>query len=86
MPVLRVRFVNSDERTRGDCAMMSGAHVVVETSGKGAHSMRNVLKILKRDVLRLVHTPAALVVVVALLLLPSVYTWYNVIGFWRQDR
>ncbi len=45
--------------------------------------MRNVLKILKRDVLRLVHTPAALVVVVALLLLPSVYTWYNVIGFWN---
>ncbi|MEC4183719.1 YhgE/Pip domain-containing protein [Adlercreutzia sp. R21] len=45
--------------------------------------MRNVLKILKRDVLRLVHTPPALVVVVALLLLPSVYTWYNVIGFWN---
>ena len=42
--------------------------------------MRNVLKILRRDLLRLVRTPAALVVVVALLVLPSVYTWYNVIG------
>lgn len=45
--------------------------------------MRNVLKILRRDLARLVHTPAALVVVVALLVLPSVYTWYNVIGFWN---
>ena len=45
--------------------------------------MRNVLKILRRDLLRLVRTPAALVVVVALLVLPSVYTWYNVIGFWN---
>ena len=25
----------------------------------------------------------ALVVVIALLVLPSVYTWYNVVGFWN---
>ena len=43
--------------------------------------MRNVLKILRRDLLRLLKTPPALVVIVALMVLPSVYTWYNVIGF-----
>ena len=44
--------------------------------------MGNVLRVLKRDVLRLLKTPPALVVVLALLVLPSVYTWYNVVGFW----
>lgn len=44
--------------------------------------MKNVLALLKRDFIRLVKAPAALVVVVALLLLPSLYTWYNVLGFW----
>lgn len=45
--------------------------------------MGNVLRVLKRDVLRLLKVPPALVVVVALLVLPSVYTWYNVAGFWN---
>ena len=45
--------------------------------------MGNVLNILKRDFLRLLHTPPALVVVLALLLLPSMYTWYNVVAFWN---
>ncbi|MDD6785676.1 MAG: YhgE/Pip domain-containing protein [Eggerthellales bacterium] len=45
--------------------------------------MKNVLAVLKRDFIRLVKAPAALVVVVALLILPSLYTWYNVLGFWN---
>lgn len=45
--------------------------------------MKNVLKILARDIMRLVKAPAALVVVVVLVILPSAYTWYNVIGFWN---
>ena len=45
--------------------------------------MGNVLSILKRDVLRLLKTPAAMVVVIALLVLPSLYTWYNVEAFWN---
>lgn len=45
--------------------------------------MRSVMRVLKRDILRLLKTPAALVVVVALLVLPSLYTWYNVLGFWN---
>lgn len=44
--------------------------------------MKNVFKILSRDVMRLVKAPAALVVVAALIILPSAYTWYNVVGFW----
>ena len=45
--------------------------------------MGNVLRVFKRDVLRLLKVPPALVVVVALLVLPSVYAWYNVVGFWN---
>ncbi len=45
--------------------------------------MKNVLHILKRDILRLLKVPPAIVVVLALLILPSIYTWYNVIGFWN---
>jgi len=45
--------------------------------------MRNVLRILKRDTLRLLKAPAALIVVVALMVLPSLYTWYNVLAFWN---
>lgn len=44
--------------------------------------MGNILRVLKRDGLRLLRTPQALVVCVALLVLPSLYTWYNVLGFW----
>lgn len=45
--------------------------------------MRNVWLVLKRDILRLLKTPPALVVVLFLVVLPSVYTWYNVAGFWN---
>ena len=45
--------------------------------------MKNVLHVLSRDLLRLLKAPAALVVVVVLVVLPSTYTWFNVIGFWN---
>ena len=45
--------------------------------------MRNVFRVLLRDLLRLVKAPAALVVVCVLITLPSLYTWFNVIGFWN---
>ena len=45
--------------------------------------MRNVWLVLKRDILRLLKTPPALVVVLFLVVLPSIYTWYNVAGFWN---
>ena len=45
--------------------------------------MRNVFSILKRDMLRLLKAPAALIVVAALIIIPSLYTWVNVFGFWN---
>lgn len=45
--------------------------------------MKNVLLLLKRDFKRLIKAPAALVVVIVLVLLPSLYTWFNVAGFWN---
>ncbi len=45
--------------------------------------MGNVLRIFARDVKRLFRAPAALVVALVLLVLPSLYAWYNVIGFWN---
>ncbi|WP_165062962.1 YhgE/Pip domain-containing protein [Adlercreutzia sp. ZJ154] len=44
--------------------------------------MGNVFRVLKRDILRLLKVPPAMVVIIALLVLPSLYTWYNVRGFW----
>ena len=44
--------------------------------------MKNVFRILKRDIVRLLKAPAALIVVVALIIIPSLYTWINVYGFW----
>ena len=44
--------------------------------------MKNVLRVLKRDFLRILKAPASIVVVLALIVLPSLYTWFNVVGFW----
>ena len=44
--------------------------------------MRNILRVFGRDFMRLFKSPAALVVIVALIVLPSMYTWFNVLGFW----
>ena len=45
--------------------------------------MKNVLRVLKRDFLRILRAPASIVVVLALIVLPSLYTWFNVVGFWN---
>lgn len=44
--------------------------------------MKNAFRVLGRDIMRLLKTPAALVVAIVLVVLPSLYTWFNVIGFW----
>ena len=48
--------------------------------------MGNIARILMRDAMRLLKAPAAIIVVVALLVLPSVYTWYNVVAFWNPYK
>ena len=45
--------------------------------------MGNVLHVIGRDMKRLVTTPAAWLVVVFLAVLPSLYTWFNVVAFWN---
>lgn len=45
--------------------------------------MKNAFRVLGRDLVRLFKTPAALVVAIVLVVLPSLYTWFNVIGFWN---
>lgn len=45
--------------------------------------MRNVFRVLSRDLKRIAKAPASIVVVGVLILLPSLYTWLNVVGFWN---
>lgn len=45
--------------------------------------MGNVFRVLRRDYARLFKAPAALIVALVLVALPSLYTWFNVVGFWN---
>ena len=45
--------------------------------------MHNVLRVFARDVKRLAKAPAAWIVAIALIVLPSLYAWINVYGFWN---
>lgn len=44
--------------------------------------MGNVLRVLARDIRRVAKVPAAWLVALFLIVLPSLYTWFNVAGFW----
>jgi putative membrane protein len=50
---------------------------------EGVHRVGNVWRVLKRDIIRLLKSPATLIVAIVLVILPSTYTWFNVIGFWN---
>lgn len=50
---------------------------------KRSSLIRNSFQVFLHDVKRLFHAPAALVVAIVLLILPSLYAWYNVVGFWN---
>ncbi len=43
----------------------------------------NVLRVFWRDVKRIAKVPPAWLVVLFLVVLPSLYTWFNVMGFWN---
>ena len=45
--------------------------------------MRNVFRVFCRDVKRIAKNPAAWLVAIVLITLPSLYTWFNVLGFWN---
>ena len=44
--------------------------------------MGNVLRVVARDIKRVAKVPAAWLVALFLIVLPSLYTWFNVAGFW----
>lgn len=44
--------------------------------------MRNVFRVFWRDVKRIAKVPQAWLVVLFLIVLPSLYAWFNVLGFW----
>ena len=45
--------------------------------------MHNVLQILRRDFKRLVTVPATWVIMIGLILIPPLYAWFNIYGFWN---
>ena len=45
--------------------------------------MRNVLQILRRDLKRLVTVPAAWVIMIGITIIPPLYAWFNIYGFWN---
>lgn len=44
--------------------------------------MSTVLKILRRDALRLLRVPTAWVIIVGITVIPALYAWFNIVGFW----
>lgn len=44
--------------------------------------MKKALQIFKRDVLRLVKNPVALVITIGVCIIPSLYAWYNIVANW----
>lgn len=44
--------------------------------------VRNIFKIYQRDIKNILHNPVALLIVVGLLILPSLYAWVNIVACW----
>ncbi len=44
--------------------------------------MKQSFAILRRDLLRVAHASAAWIVVIGMIFLPPLYSWFNIIGFW----
>ncbi|PWG60023.1 YhgE/Pip domain-containing protein [Bifidobacterium catulorum] len=45
--------------------------------------MGNVFRLVRRDVMRLLRVPAAWVICAGLVVIPSLYAWFNIYGFWN---
>ena len=44
--------------------------------------MRNILLIFKRDVVRILKNPVALVVTIGVAIIPALYAWFNILANW----
>ncbi|NEG69870.1 YhgE/Pip domain-containing protein [Bifidobacterium choloepi] len=45
--------------------------------------MGNILAILRRDFKRLIRVPSAWVITIGLIVIPCMYAWFNIYGFWN---
>ena len=50
--------------------------------GKGGLNVRTAFEIFKRDLMRLLKNPVALVVTLGVCVIPSLYAWYNIAANW----
>lgn len=44
--------------------------------------MRNALKVLVRDLRRFARVPQAVIIIIGIIVIPSLYAWLNIIAFW----
>ncbi|MDO5722126.1 MAG: YhgE/Pip domain-containing protein [Actinomycetaceae bacterium] len=44
--------------------------------------MRNVLRVVNRDVKRVVRVPQSWIIIIGVILIPSLYAWFNIMAFW----
>ena len=45
--------------------------------------MRTVLRIFTRDLRRILHNPAAIVIALGVCIIPSLYAWINILANWN---
>ena len=44
--------------------------------------MRNILQIFLRDVKKISHNTIALIIMIGILVVPTLYAWFNIGGSW----
>ena len=44
--------------------------------------VKKAFQIFKRDILRLLKNPVALVITIGVCVIPSLYAWYNIVANW----
>lgn len=44
--------------------------------------MRSVLEVVRRDIKRVVAVPRAWIIIIGVILVPSLYAWFNIMAFW----
>jgi hypothetical protein len=47
--------------------------------------MKNIWKIFTKDVKQLVKQPFALIIIIGLCVIPSLYAWFNIFANWDPD-
>ena len=50
---------------------------------KGASSVGNVIRIVRSDFKRLFANAMSVIIVIGLVVMPSIFAWYNVIACWN---